>query len=37
MVGFEARLPGKLFDKYLKTLHTILPDDAIFSEEDWKW
>lgn len=37
MVGFEARLPDKLFDEYLKTLHTILPDDAIFSEEDWKW
>lgn len=37
MVGFEARLPDTLFDEYLKTLHAILPRDAIFSEEEWKW
>jgi len=37
MVGFEARLPKEIFDQYLSTLHTLLPQDAIFTEAEWKW
>jgi hypothetical protein len=37
MIGFEARLPENLFDEYLATLKRLLPQDAVFSEEEWIW
>ena len=37
MVGFEAKLPNELFDKYLDTLRSLLPAGAIFSEAEMKW
>lgn len=37
MVGFEAKLPNELFDRYLETLRSLLPENAIFTETDMKW
>jgi hypothetical protein len=37
MVGFEAKLPSELFDRYLETLRSLLPASAIFTEADMKW
>jgi hypothetical protein len=37
MVGFEAKLPSELFDRYLVTLHSLLPESTKFTEADMKW
>ncbi|MBK5375820.1 permease [Pseudomonas sp. TH43] len=36
-VGFEARFPDKqLLEKYLKTLKTLLPETAIYTQKKWE-